>query len=134
MTGRRFNRARFRLGPWQTLWKNALGRRKAHIPNRDGAQSTVEWTLPGSGTGTKSSPKAARFLGSYVALDDFVFYFHQAGTVAERGIKGKIITLKIDDAEDIRVGNKTTTATIEKFKPNERVVKSESGGTSTFVR
>jgi hypothetical protein len=49
-------------------------------------------------------------------------------------IKGKVITLKIGDGEDIRVRNKTTTSRIEKFKSDEIVVKSESGETSTFVR
>jgi hypothetical protein len=57
------------------------------------------------------------------------------GTVrGTRAIKGKVITLEIGDGEDIRVRNKTTTSTIEKFKSDELVVKSESGETSTFVR
>ena len=49
-------------------------------------------------------------------------------------IKGNVITLKIADAEDVRVRNKMTTSTIEKFKLNELVVKSQNGETSTFVR
>jgi hypothetical protein len=49
-------------------------------------------------------------------------------------IQGKIITLTISSAENERLLNKTTTSTIESFKPNELVVKSASGETSTFVR
>ena len=49
-------------------------------------------------------------------------------------IKGTAITLSISSAEDVRVSNRTTTSTIETFKPNELVVKSASGDTSTFVR
>jgi hypothetical protein len=49
-------------------------------------------------------------------------------------IQGNSIVLKIDSAENERVLNKATTSTIEAFKPNELVVKSDAGGTSTFVR
>jgi hypothetical protein len=49
-------------------------------------------------------------------------------------IKGKSITLNITSAEDERVLNKSTASTIETFKPNELVVKSNADGTSTFVR
>jgi hypothetical protein len=49
-------------------------------------------------------------------------------------ITGKSITLKISSAEDERVLNKVTTSTIETFKTNELIVKSDSGDTSTFVR
>jgi hypothetical protein len=49
-------------------------------------------------------------------------------------IKGKTITLNISSAEDVSVLNKATTSTIEAFKPNELVVKSATGDTSTFVR
>jgi hypothetical protein len=49
-------------------------------------------------------------------------------------ITGKSITLNISRAEDVRVLNSATTSTIETFKPNELVVKSATGGTSTFVR
>ena len=49
-------------------------------------------------------------------------------------IKGKSMTLNITSAEDERVLNKSTTSTIELFKPNELVVKSSADGTSTFVR
>ncbi|HEY2183410.1 MAG TPA: hypothetical protein VGH39_00330 [Xanthobacteraceae bacterium] len=49
-------------------------------------------------------------------------------------IEGKTITLKIESAENERVLNKSTTSAIEAFKPNELVVKSDAGGTSTFVR
>ncbi len=49
-------------------------------------------------------------------------------------IQGKSITLKIDSAEDERVLNKETMSTIEAFRPNQLVVKSDGGGTATFVR
>jgi len=49
-------------------------------------------------------------------------------------IKGKSITLNIVSADDVRLLNKTTASTIETFKPNELVVKSGNGETSTFVR
>jgi hypothetical protein len=49
-------------------------------------------------------------------------------------IQGKVMTLNITGAENERLQNKTTTSTIESFKPNELVVKSTGGGTSTFVR
>ena len=58
-----------------------------------------------------------------------------AGTI--RGtwvIQGKSITLKIDSAENERVLNKQTMSTIEAFRPNELVLKSDGGGTATFVR
>ena len=49
-------------------------------------------------------------------------------------IKGKSITLNITSAEDERVLNKSTTSTIEAFKRNELVVKSNTDGTTNFVR
>ena len=49
-------------------------------------------------------------------------------------IKGKVITLNIGTADDARLLNTNTTSTIESFKPNELVVKSERGDTSTFIR
>src|SRR3984893_15112201 len=49
-------------------------------------------------------------------------------------IQRKSITLKIDSAENERVLNKKTVSTIEAFRPNELVVKSDGGGTATFVR
>jgi hypothetical protein len=49
-------------------------------------------------------------------------------------IKGKSITLSITSAEDERVLNKSTTSTIESFKPNELIVKSNAEGTSAFTR
>jgi hypothetical protein len=49
-------------------------------------------------------------------------------------IQRKSITLKIDSAENERVLNKQTVSTIEAFRPNELVVKSDGGGTATFVR
>ena len=49
-------------------------------------------------------------------------------------IKGKTITLNISSAEDVSVLNRATTSTIEAFKSNELVVKSTTGGPSTFVR
>jgi len=49
-------------------------------------------------------------------------------------IKGNVISLNIDSAEDANVVNKTATSTIEMFKQNELVVRSSRGGTSTFMR
>jgi hypothetical protein len=49
-------------------------------------------------------------------------------------IKGKSIILDITSAEDERVLNSVATATIEIFKTNELIVKSDTGGTSTFMR
>jgi hypothetical protein len=49
-------------------------------------------------------------------------------------INGKVITLKVSDAEDVRLLSKTITSTIESFKPKEFVVKNERGDTSTFGR
>jgi hypothetical protein len=49
-------------------------------------------------------------------------------------IKGKSITLSITSAEDERVLNKSTTSTIETFRPNELIVKSNTEGASTFIR
>jgi hypothetical protein len=57
------------------------------------------------------------------------------GTIAGTWtIKGKSITLSITSAEDERVLNKSTTSTIETFRPNELIVKSNTEGTSTFIR
>jgi len=61
----------------------------------------------------------------------------QGATGTIRGtwaIKGKIITLNITGAEDERLLNNATTSTIEAFKLNQLVVKSATGGTSTFTR
>jgi hypothetical protein len=49
-------------------------------------------------------------------------------------IKGNVISLNIDRAEDANVVNKTATSTIERFKQNELVVRSSGGETSTFMR
>jgi hypothetical protein len=50
-------------------------------------------------------------------------------------IKGRAVTLSISSAEDVRVLNGSTTSTIEAFKANELVVKSNATGeTSTFLR
>jgi hypothetical protein len=49
-------------------------------------------------------------------------------------IKGNVITLNISSADDARLLNTSTTSTIESFKPNELVVKSARGDTSTFIR
>jgi len=49
-------------------------------------------------------------------------------------IKGSTITLNISSAQDERLANRATTSTIETFKPDEIVVKSSTGDTSTFRR
>jgi len=49
-------------------------------------------------------------------------------------IKGKSITLNISSTEHERVSNSVAMATIETLKPNELLVKSSTGVTSTFVR
>ena len=49
-------------------------------------------------------------------------------------IKEKVITLSITSAENERLVNKAALSTIVTFKPNELVVKSARGETSTFVR
>jgi len=49
-------------------------------------------------------------------------------------IKGNSVTLNITSAQDERLSNRATTSTIETFKPNELVVKSNKGDTSTFRR
>jgi hypothetical protein len=49
-------------------------------------------------------------------------------------IKGNVITLNIDSAEDANVVNKSTTSTIEMFKQNELLVRSSRGQTSKFMR
>jgi hypothetical protein len=57
------------------------------------------------------------------------------GTIRGKwAIYGKVIILNISSAEDARLLNATTTSTIESFKPNELVIKSAGGETSTFVR
>jgi hypothetical protein len=61
----------------------------------------------------------------------------QGATGTVRGtwaIKGKTITLNINSTEDDRALNSVATATIETFKPNELIVKSGAGITSTFIR
>ena len=49
-------------------------------------------------------------------------------------IKGNVISLNIDSAEDANLVNKTATSTIEMFKQNELVVRSSRDETSTFMR
>jgi hypothetical protein len=49
-------------------------------------------------------------------------------------IKEKVMTLSIRNAEDLRVVNKATTSTIEKFDSDRLVVKSDNGDTATFMR
>jgi hypothetical protein len=49
-------------------------------------------------------------------------------------IKGKTITLNINSTEDDRALNSVATPMIETFKPNELIVKSGAGITSTFIR
>ena len=49
-------------------------------------------------------------------------------------IKGNVISLNIDSAEDANIVNKTATSTIEMFNQNELVVRSSRGETSTFMR
>lgn len=49
-------------------------------------------------------------------------------------IKGRLITLNISSTEHERVSNSVAMATIETLKPNELLVKSGTGVTSTFVR
>jgi len=49
-------------------------------------------------------------------------------------IKGKSITLKISGIEHERVSNSVATAAIETLRPNELIVRSGTGVTSTFVR
>jgi hypothetical protein len=49
-------------------------------------------------------------------------------------INGNAITLNVTSAQDARLGDTATKSTIEKFDPNELVVKSDRGETSTFRR
>jgi len=49
-------------------------------------------------------------------------------------IVGKDITLNIESAEDAHVLNTVAKSTIESFKPNELILKSSTGDTSTFLR
>jgi hypothetical protein len=49
-------------------------------------------------------------------------------------ITGKSMTLNISSAQDERVLNRATTSTIEAFKPDQLVVRSSTGDTSTFAR
>ncbi len=49
-------------------------------------------------------------------------------------ITGNAITLSVTSAQDARLGDTATKSTIEKFDPNELVVKSNRGETSTFRR
>jgi hypothetical protein len=49
-------------------------------------------------------------------------------------ISGNAITLAVTSAQDARLADTSTKSTIEKFEPNELVVKSERGETSTFRR
>jgi hypothetical protein len=49
-------------------------------------------------------------------------------------LNGKIITLKIINAEDERVKNSVTSSTILAFNQDELTMKSDRGETSTFLR
>jgi hypothetical protein len=49
-------------------------------------------------------------------------------------ITGKVITMKITEAENERLQNKTTSSTIVTLRQNELVVTSMNGETSTFMR
>jgi hypothetical protein len=49
-------------------------------------------------------------------------------------INANAITLNVTSAQDARLGDTATKSTIEKFEPNELVVKSDRGETSTFRR
>ena len=49
-------------------------------------------------------------------------------------IKGKVITLSIQDAEDAQPLNLLAESTIVSFNQNKLVMTSTSGGTSTFLR
>lgn len=49
-------------------------------------------------------------------------------------ISGNAITLKVSSAQDARLADIATRSTIEKFEPDEIVLKSEKGDTSTFRR
>jgi hypothetical protein len=49
-------------------------------------------------------------------------------------ISGNAITLNVTSAQDARLADIATKSTIEKFEPNEIVVKSDKGDTSTFRR
>jgi hypothetical protein len=49
-------------------------------------------------------------------------------------ISGNAITLNVTSAQDARLADIATKSTIEKFEPNEIVVKSDRGDTSTFRR
>jgi hypothetical protein len=49
-------------------------------------------------------------------------------------INANAITLNVTSAQDARLADIATKSTIEKFEPNELVVKSDRGETSTFRR
>jgi hypothetical protein len=49
-------------------------------------------------------------------------------------INGNAITLNVISAQDARLADTATRSTIEKFEPDEIVVKSDKGDTSTFRR
>ncbi len=49
-------------------------------------------------------------------------------------ISGNTITLNVTSAQDARLADVATRSTIEKFEPNEIIVKSEKGDMSTFLR
>jgi hypothetical protein len=49
-------------------------------------------------------------------------------------ISGNAITLAVTSAQDARLADTATKSAIEKFEPNELVVKSDRGETSTFRR
>jgi hypothetical protein len=49
-------------------------------------------------------------------------------------ISGNAITLNVTSAQDARLADTATRSTIEKFEPDEIVVKSEKGDMSTFRR
>jgi hypothetical protein len=79
--------------------------------------------------------------GTYVAdLRQTGFISNTLGQGVTGTIRGtwtiadRVVTLKIDSADQERVVNRTTTGTIESFKQSELVVRSSIGTVSTFVR
>lgn len=49
-------------------------------------------------------------------------------------LRGKVITLSIDQASQVQPSNLATTSTIVSFNQNQLVVQSDTGETSTFTR
>jgi len=57
------------------------------------------------------------------------------GTIQGKWVlRGKIVELTITETTSENVVNKSTSSTIESFRPNELVIKSATGETSTFTR